>query len=288
MRYLANLENIRRGTFDFPIAYYHIDKTHPRYKMVLHWHPDWEIIRVIKGILRIRINNDEFLASEGQVIILQSELLHAAVPNDCIYDCMVFNPKLFQQENNACAKYIRKFTRGQFTINTIIPKEFTKITEQIDVMCYELRKMETGNHFFVQGALYNLLGLIIRNKLYSENNALDSVSDNRLKKFKDVLMYIEKNYEKKITLDELAKIACMDKKYFCSFFKNLVGKTPIEYVNAYRIECACEMLVTTNETVIEVAYNCGFHDCSYFTKIFRQFKNTTPKKYSMTKKLLVR
>ena len=50
-------------------------------------------------------------------------------------------------------------------------------------------------------------------------------------------------------------------------------------MNYYRIECACEQLRTTGDSVTDIAYRCGFNDLSYFIKTFRHYKGTTPKSY---------
>ena len=55
--------------------------------------------------------------------------------------------------------------------------------------------------------------------------------------------------------------------------------TPIEYLNYYRIEIACEQLIITNKNITDIAYDCGFNDVSYFTKVFKKYKDTVPSKY---------
>ena len=53
----------------------------------------------------------------------------------------------------------------------------------------------------------------------------------------------------------------------------------MDYVNQYRIEQACHQLLTTDFPITEVAFNRGFNDSSYFIKVFKKYKGTTPKKY---------
>ena len=63
------------------------------------------------------------------------------------------------------------------------------------------------------------------------------------------------------------------------FFKELVGKTPIDYLNFYRIERACEMLISGEKNITETAFECGFNDISYFIKTFKKYKGIPPKQY---------
>ena len=91
--------------------------------------------------------------------------------------------------------------------------------------------------------------------------------------------YISENYYNNIKLEHLAKIAGMNEKYFCRYFRSMTERTPIDYLNYYRIECACEMLSTKDISVKEVAISCGFNDESYFIKTFSKYKGITPKQF---------
>lgn len=71
----------------------------------------------------------------------------------------------------------------------------------------------------------------------------------------------------------------MTPKYFCSFFYGMTRKTPIEYVNNYRIERACEQLLSTEMSITDIGLNCGFNEISYFIKTFRKAIGTTPHQY---------
>ena len=56
-------------------------------------------------------------------------------------------------------------------------------------------------------------------------------------------------------------------------------RSPIDYVNYYRIECASSMLASSDMTVAEIAQHCGYNDSSFFIKQFRRYKGTTPRRY---------
>ena len=82
-----------------------------------------------------------------------------------------------------------------------------------------------------------------------------------------------------LTLEEISGSVNMSPKYFCRFFHEMTHRTPIDYLNYYRIERACYQLITTNLSITEIAYASGFNDLSYFIKTFKKYKGTTPKKY---------
>jgi AraC-like DNA-binding protein len=133
----------------------------------------------------------------------------------------------------------------------------------------------------VQGILYQLLGKILENHLYEQNQD-DAAANERLNSIKNVLAYISENYYNNIKLEHLARIAGMNEKYFCRYFRGMTERTPIDYLNYYRIECACEMLSTRDISIKEVALSCGFNDESYFIKTFHKYKGITPKQFMVS------
>ena len=101
----------------------------------------------------------------------------------------------------------------------------------------------------------------------------------RSMQLKNVLDFIDNNYALPITLEQLSAAASMSPKYFCRFFYQMTHRTPIDYLNYQRIEHACYELATSENSVTDVAFNCGFNDLSYFIKTFKRYKGKTPGKY---------
>lgn len=101
----------------------------------------------------------------------------------------------------------------------------------------------------------------------------------RIMQLKLALEFIEASYTSQLTLQEISEAVHMSPKYFCKFFQEMTHRTPIDYLNYYRIERACYQLLTTNQSITDVAYATGFNDLSYFIKTFKKYKGTTPKKY---------
>ena len=120
-----------------------------------------------------------------------------------------------------------------------------------------------------------LLGAIYSNHHYTRisNDAT------RSKTFKPLLEFIKENYMKQITLVEMAQISNMSASHFSLTFHEFFGQTPIDFLNSYRVEHACMLLSNSELSITEVAYQCGFNDSSYFVKVFKKYKNITPKRY---------
>ena len=94
-----------------------------------------------------------------------------------------------------------------------------------------------------------------------------------------VLDWIERNYAEHITLGKLAEVAGSNEKYFCRFFKEYTGNSPVEYLNRLRVERVCLAMAAGDQSITEAALDCGFNDISYFCKIFKRYKGVTPREY---------
>ena len=202
----------QHGTEDFPFGIYVIDKHHPKYEMAFHWHTNVEIIRVISGTLSITLDNCNFTAKRGDVVFVNSEIVHGATPHECEYECLVFPLSFLKNGNRACNRFL---------------------DDLIEKNC-KLAHLPSGEEI------------------------------------------------KEITLDDMALAAGFSTKYFCSFFKELTGKTPVEYLNSYRVERACRKLLGSDLSITQIAYGSGFNDLSYFIKTFKKIKGSSPSIYRKT------
>lgn len=280
MKYLDYKEQRQQGTFNFPIAFYHEVPHSPRYYMPYHWHRHYEIIRIISGAFHLTLNNDTRIYHEGDVIFITDGTLHGGNPQDhtCVYDCIVFDLQILLQDNHACSKNIHDIMDHKITIHNLLSERSPAVLPIVDNLTLALSGKKTGYEFMTQGYLYQLIGTILEEHLYEED-VKDIKAARHLNSIKNVLAYIAENYDSSISLDNLAKIAGMNPKYFCRYFRSMTECTPIDFLNYYRIECACEMLSTKDISIKETAISCGFNDESYFIKTFHKYKGITPKQF---------
>lgn len=85
-----------------------------------------------------------------------------------------------------------------------------------------------------------------------------------------VISYIHSNFDKNITVQEMADKVNMDKKRFCYLFDKKVGMSPKKYLIQYRIKHAKEMLIQDDYGISEVAKMTGYEDALHFSRIFRK------------------
>ncbi|BEV06393.1 AraC family transcriptional regulator [Chryseobacterium gambrini] len=90
--------------------------------------------------------------------------------------------------------------------------------------------------------------------------------------------YIKKNLHQKLSIDSIAKMAYVSKSNFFKMFKDELGTSPNEFILQERINRAKELLANQN-SIKETAYQTGFSDANYFTRVFKQLVGVTPKSY---------
>ncbi len=280
MKYLDYREDKLQGTYDFPIAFYHVEASHPRYHMPYHWHLEYEIIRILKGKFHLTIDGRSIIACEQDVLFIPGGTLHGGVPEDCVYECIVFDLRLLLSNNKICNKQIKQLVRHEISIHLILSTNQFSLKKPIEDLFNAMSEKKESYEFLAQGALYTILGVLFEAQAYEINETMiHSASAQQIKRFKDVLSYIEEHYTESISLEDMAKVAGLSSRYFCRFFRKMTQCTPTEYLNYYRIECACEQLAENHISITDVALNCGFNDISYFIKSFHKAKGLTPKQY---------
>lgn len=116
--------------------------------------------------------------------------------------------------------------------------------------------------------------------LSAEKNMPAEISNND-KRIIDAQNYIKKNFaQHKLTLDIIAKEACMTPQAFCRSFKKRTGITYIEYLNELRVQRACKLLTSSNMyNISSVAFNSGFTSLTNFNRVFKTIMKYSPKEY---------
>ena len=272
-------EDFQRGIPDFPLDFYHVDASHPRYHMDCHWHDEFELIHVRSGALRVTVDGVEYRLHAGDSAFVAGGQAHAASPEDCVYECIVFDPAMLLRSGDACKHYIHRIQNRSVVLTPHFPASCVAVKEAMTRLFSTAFQPERApNALLVFGALMDFFGWVFENGAYTESSEFSRHS-RRIRHLKEVLTFIEQHYSEPITLPELAESVHMSPKYFCRFFRQMTRRTPIDYLNYYRVECACQELSTTEKSVTEVALDCGFNDISYFIKTFRRHKGVSPGKY---------
>ena len=94
-----------------------------------------------------------------------------------------------------------------------------------------------------------------------------------------VINYLNERFSGEVTQSDVARRIGMSPAAFSRFFRRTTGTTFVDYLNELRVSRACNLLIDTEESVLEVSLRSGFNNLSNFNRKFRRYKAMTPKEY---------
>lgn len=113
----------------------------------------------------------------------------------------------------------------------------------------------------------------------NKKGIIASVSDVDIKgKIEKVKLFLEKNHEKKVSLEDVAKVVCLSPKYLSKIFKEFTGKGFTEYRLSVKLEKAKDFL-KQGYTINEIAYKLGYNNPESFERMFKNVFGVSPSKY---------
>ncbi len=126
--------------------------------------------------------------------------------------------------------------------------------------------------------IQTLLYFVI-SKIFRIHDSEISESDNQMKRVIPALECISENYRNNLSLQELADKCCLSPNYFHRVFTDIFKVSPLNYIRDLRMDEAIRQLVYTNNPVKTVAYNVGYDDEAYFSRVFSKIYGTSPGAY---------
>lgn len=280
-------EKMPHGNAMFPLEV-HIFDTDERMdeRISCHWHDELEFLVVTEGGADFHINERTYRAFEGELLFINSNLLHSATSvhgMPCSFFAIVFSPSLLGGYSNDVIqqKYIAPVLNCELSFPEHL-KPSTEIARQIITYLYEIRDLNNeksnGYELQIKIKLYEIWNLLLT---VSENtNQVEIRNDNyRILRIKSILEYISSRYNQKITLPELASAFSLSEGQFCRFFKSMVQHSVIDYINSYRIKESALLLQKTDKDIGEIACMVGYNNISYFNKMFRRYMHCSPSEF---------
>ncbi len=274
-------ELFQRGTVVFPLQYYLNNTVDPYYDLPVHWHKEFELVHVISGTYNTFVGDHEYALEKDDLCFIPSKVLHGDARNkgQALYESVVFDIDLIRQHSYAPDFFINEILSENIVLNYVIPHTHTEICETVKNFFTTLKNNTYGHELISSGYLLIFLGLLKKEHLYSEKVVMSNHKQKQGEQIQAVLNLIRKEYSRDLSLEDMAGTAGLSPKYFCRVFREVTERSPIEYLNWFRVNQACTKLRESHEKLPEIAYSCGFNDLSYFIKIFRRYKGMTPLKY---------
>lgn len=261
--------NRSKSNFDFP----------------LHFHPEFEINYILNGQGAKRIVGDHTsLIDKYELVLVGSNLYHGWEQGECksqkIHEITIqFHKDLFhgtllkRNVMQPIKEMLEMSSRGI---------EFSQETIKFLQPRIENLAMKKGIDSFIElfSLLYDLSSSRNQQMLSTMQAGYDDFYNSD--KIKAIYEYVETHFLEKIRVEDVAKKLNMTVISFSRLIKQRTGKTFVEFLNAYRIGYATRMLIETNQSISEIAFNCGFNNQANFNRIFKKAKGSSPTEFRET------
>ena len=270
-------EEIPRDNADFPISYFRDELASlPNFAGPLHWHPEFEIASALFSTLDFQVGNEHITLDEGDSIFVNGNVLHGIrqiggeipdpMPN------VVFSGALIASEQSAIAKkYIAGIYGADFLPYFVIRRsdpETARLRSAIERIYSALEKRGECYELAVVRDISEIIEYVYRNL-----DTLPKSRDSRIQitaqvRIQKMLSYIYEHYREDVSLLDIAGAANVSRSEAGRIFSSYMSISPIEALIRHRLNMAQSLLSDTELSLGDVAFACGFHSVSYFSRQF--------------------
>lgn len=264
----------------------------PDYIGIVHKHKFIEVVYIISGTAVHEIQGKTYPAKRGDLFIINMGTSHAfhcqpELSEPFVAYDLKFTPEFFDQSvtgyhaledlSSSFMFYSLFHEQEDFSpYLSVSGSSYTMFGELFNKIYLEHRAQEKGYIEIIRAYLVELIITIFRIVEASANNAGASQKKHLISYVND---YINKNYSRHISIQELADKVYMNRDYLGRIFRESTGVTISTMIQKVRIERTCCLLSTTDRTVTDIAAACGFDDMKFFYKTFKKFMGILPGEY---------
>ena len=259
-----------------------------KYGWQYHFHPEYEIVCVLKGSGTRHVGNNFSHYENGDLVFMGPNLPHAGFGLNAhgLHEEIVIqiNEEVFRQSI---------LTRPEMTaIGVLLEKVkygvcFTGTTkEKITKRLIRLLKLSSFDRFIQLVSILQMMATSSDYELLNPDTTISSAVTKNNIRLQNIFNYVEQHFFEEIDLKKIASVAHLSVPSFCNYFRKMMNSTFTDFVNQYRIQRACELL-QREKTIYETCFECGFNNIAYFNKVFKIITKKTPSEFKKEKLRIV-
>ena len=214
-----------------------------------------------------------------------------------VYKCLYFDPNLILEHAGNGRYFIEAIQNGQIKLQSVFyrtnPDDRAVITA-FDDLCHTVQSVfslednsaqddkfskRAALELKAQGQFLTLMGILQYEQHYKNHEEQTASERRQVKLVNDAIKFIAAHYKENISLNHIAEEVKLQPTYLCRSFKEYTDKSPVEYINAMRIEEACKLLSQTDKRISSIVDELGFKDPGYFARVFKKYTGSKPSEY---------
>lgn len=245
--------------------------------VIIHYHSAVEIMRVLDGTVSVLFNDVYKECKKGDIVFFPPSVMHGvkALDEKASIKGVTFEHSVLGRldETRTNEELLRSGAHLQQVMSEG-QKGYRELSECLDCFDKAYGDYSLAGKLKMKGALIGMMGVIV------DEFRLETLKhDKNAIRLALALDYVRLHYTEKISVNELSEIVHVCDDRVIRLFKEVTGRTPVEYIMSLRIEHALKLLGSTDMSIAEIADESGFGSDTYMTRTFRQRLNLTPGEY---------
>ena len=232
-----------------------------------HWHEGVEVLNCMEGKGEIIIDCNKYVFEKGDTVVINSNCLHTITPlsDEMVeYYCFIAGEEFCENFGFQLSEvYCRPLIRDGY------------ISEFFGKIAYETEKMPEYYKAAVTSLAIDMFVYLLRNYISTAEETNEAQNSKKIM-VKKAIKYIKKNYMRPLSIDEIAEKTGFSRYYFCHSFKEMTGRSVINYINLIKCMNAKSLILSEKYSISETALICGFDNFSYFSKTYKKYMGQLP------------
>ncbi|GIP30015.1 hypothetical protein J23TS9_51450 [Paenibacillus sp. J23TS9] len=247
-----------------------------------HYHNGYEIFYLVSGDICYFIDDKAYQAVSGALLIINMNEIHKLINSSgATFERITLEfKKEFLDDlfaGGLAVDVMSSFCEGRPFVK-LTGQEMSFVERLLEQMIHEFTKMPTGYEPHLKTLLFQLL-LFIHRKMSAAPASEQTVISSIHKKTFEIVDYINRNYDQKLSIEQISGRFYISPSYFCKTFRKSTGFTFTEYLNNVRVKEAKILLTRGSDKVANIAERVGFESLTHFGRIFKEFTGLPPLKY---------
>lgn len=278
-------ETARHGSADFPLAVYRSRPNRNREILFPHWHDEVELLLLLSGEADFSLDGEPVRLVAGEGVLIGSGVLHQAdseAHDACSFLAIVFDLRWLGalMEPALRERHLPPLLTGLGGPPVLLGQEDAPIQSALRERAADWLDAKPGAGARLTGLLLEGFGaLAAQGRLPSGADDLDGMDRQKRLRIRQAVRFIQEHAGERIGIEEMAGHVHLSRFHFCRLFRSATGRTPLEYLTAWRIRLAETLLADEDLKVMEVALDAGFENVSWFISCFRRANGCTPAEY---------
>ncbi len=263
--YTASTQASRLFLYPVCVGYF---KYEPGYSLIRAKYDSFLVMLITRGSVLISDDKGTYEAKSGTAVLLDCYVPHS-------YKTSSGYEANWLHFDGPLARQMYETIRSS-NPTYIIPRNSQTVSKHLDRICNVFRCSETVIEPEISLSIQTILNelLLSKNSTSGESYVNTSLSD--------TISYINEHFDEDLSLEDLARHCNLSPFYFTRVFSNATGMTPHKYLLTARINSSKFLLKTSDLSIKEVGFKCGFSTESSFCNTFKKFEGLTPSQYKLS------